>query len=90
MRLGFSDVFSSFSHCWSQKLILYSVKIIIIIFSKTQLAMQLPAVKKRATAHFFVSFHIGLLGVAYVRSVGRSVGHNQTKISRTDGFTKIS
>ena len=64
-----------FSLCWSQQLTLYFVKtiIIIIFFSKTQLVMQLPAVIKRAAAQgLSLSFHIGLHGVANVRSVGRT------------------
>ena len=58
------------------KIDLYSIKIIIIIyFSKTPLAMQLPAEKKRVAAQgLSVSFHIGLHGGAYVRTYGRSNG----------------
>ena len=56
-----------FSCRWSQKLTLYSVKIISInFFSKTQLAMQLPGLS--------VSFHIGLHGeLTYGRSDGSDV-----------------
>ena len=44
-------------------------------FSKTQLVMQLPAVKKRAAAQgLSVSFKGGIHGVANVCTVGRSVG----------------
>ena len=48
----------------------------LLFFSKTQLMMQLPAVKKRAAAQgLSVSFHIGLQGAAYVRTYDvRSVG----------------
>ena len=44
-------------------------------FSKTQLVMQLPAVKKGAAAQgLSVSFQGGIHGVANVCTVGRSVG----------------
>ena len=44
-------------------------------FSKTQLVMQLPAVKKRAAAQgLSVSFQGGIHGVANVCTVGRSDG----------------
>ena len=49
--------------------------IIIIFFSKTQLVMQLPAVKKRAAAQgLSVSFKGCIHGVANVCTVGRSDG----------------
>ena len=46
--------------------------------SKTQLVMQLPAVKKRAaTQGLSVSFKGGIHGVANVCTVGRSVGRTE-------------
>ena len=47
-------------------------------FSRTQLVMQLPAVKKRAAAQGLrVSFQGGIHGVASLCTVGRSVGRTE-------------
>ena len=49
-----------------------------LFFSKMQLMMQLPAVKKHAEAQgLSVSFQGGIHGVANVCTVGRSVGRTE-------------
>ena len=61
-----------------------------------QLAMHFPAEKNLISSTRFEGLILHCLhGGAYVRtyvvrSVGRKWRHNQTKISRTDGFTKMS
>ena len=83
------DSFGSFFRCWSHKLTLYSVVFKInIFFSKTQLAMQLPA-EKKAGCHRVECDISQWLTQRGGRTYGRSDGDVITKTKRIHRFTKI-